>query len=329
MEHWMAYIWVAVTLLLLAGFITMLALGFVQGKTVPISYNWATVIFQFFPTFFVSYYTWFWQDVDHFAQSTQPFKGMSSPGPASENLLLDYTTLPPLVVTYVALKNEHKRVAWTSFMAVLQRLLPIITAGATTIVPGNTNSTVYASKPLFIFIVVWLGLYCFLIPLEIFGWPLSRHNVDRRLPRSYSSISDLLSWVYASKLLRKDDGTPFEVPLKGPKAKQWYMTTRLMLVPQHNDQDSATYSFGLYESTKHKGIMCMGFDVASNVSPVEVGRGRKEDVEAKEGAIDMLAPDDLECVLEVAKERPTNVQTLLTQRVPHQQEQEEAQTEAA
>jgi hypothetical protein len=73
-------------------------------------------------------------------------------------------------------------------------------------------------------------------------------------------------------------------------------------VPQHDDQDSARYSFGLYKSTKHKGVMCIGFDVALNVSPVTVLRGRKEDVNTNEGVADMLAPNDLGCVLEVAKE---------------------------
>jgi hypothetical protein len=329
MEHWMVYIWLSITLMLLAAFVAGLSFNLVHGRTISMPYNWATVVFQFVPGFLVSLYTWFWQDVDLFARSTQPFKGMLNPNPASENLLLDYNTLPPLVVTYAALKAGHGRVAWTSFMAMVQRLLPIITAGATTVVPRNNSaSTIYASKPLFIGIIIWLGLYCFLIPLEVFGWNLSRHYVDRHLPRSYSSISDLLSWSYASNILRSDDGDPFEVPVRQPKNKQWYMTTRLMLKLNHDGSDFAKYSFGLYESTEHKGVKCMGLDVATNVNNVELWRGKKEDVEAKEEKIRMLAPRDLDCVLDVTKERPTNVKTLAEQRLPHQGQQEEAQSEA-
>ncbi|KAF2793993.1 hypothetical protein K505DRAFT_361505 [Melanomma pulvis-pyrius CBS 109.77] len=334
MEHWMAYIWVSITLTLLAAFIAGLALGLVNGRTISMSYNWATVVFQFIPVFIISFYTWFWQDVDLFARSTQPFRGMSSPKPASENLLLDYNTLPPLVVTYVALKNGHKRIAWTSVVAVVQRLLPILAAGSTTVVPGDeSGSIVYASMPIFICIIVWLTLYCFLIPLEIFGWKLPRHYVKRHLPRSYSSISDLVSWSYASKVLRSDEGEPFDVPVTGPKNKQWYMETRLRLKQNHDGTDFAKYSFGLYESTEHKGIKCMGFDVASNVTTVpqwnRIKKRDSEEVEAEQEMPSMLAPKYLKHVLDATKERPTNLKTLYEQKPPHQGEEEEARTEAA
>ncbi|KAF2134693.1 hypothetical protein P153DRAFT_392017 [Dothidotthia symphoricarpi CBS 119687] len=333
MEHWMAYIWISLTLTLLAASITGLAIGLVGGQTTSMSYNWATVVFQFIPAFSVSLYTWFWQDVDLFARSTQPFRGMSSPKPASENLLLDYNTLPPFVVTFVALKNGHKRIAWTSVVAIVQRLLPVLTAGSTTVVPGDeSGSIVYASMPLFICITIWLALYCFLIPLEVFGRKLPQHYVKRHLPRSYSSISDLISWAYASKLLRSDDGDPFDFPISGPKNERWYMEARLRLKLNHDRSEFATYSFGLYESVKHKGVMCMGFDVASNAVTIPCGRRvskeGKEDVEATQEFTVMLAPKDSKHVLGATRERPTDLKTLAEQQPPHQAEEEEPQTEA-
>lgn len=333
MEHWMAYIWVSFTLTLLAVFIAGLALGFMNGKTISMSYNWATVVFQFIPAFIVNFYTWFWQDVDLFARSTQPFRGMSSPKSASENLLLDYNTLPPLVVTYVALKNRHTRIAWTSVVALVQRLLPILIGASTTVVPGDeSGSIIYASMPLFICVIVWLALYCFLIPLEIFGWKLPRHYVKRHLPRFYSSISDLVSWSYASKVLRSDDGDPFEVPVMAPKNEQWYMEARLRLKQNHDGSDFAKYSFGLYKSTEHEGVMCMGFDVASNVTTVpyrrRIKKGDKEDAEAIQEMPSMLAPNDLKHVLDATKERPTNSKPLFEQHLPHQAEEEGGRTEA-
>jgi hypothetical protein len=334
MEHCMAYIWVSITLTLLAAFIAGVVLGLVNGRSISISYNWATVVFQFIPALIVNFYTWFWQDVDLFARSTQPFRGMSSPKPASENLLLDYNTLPPLVVTYAALKNGHKRIAWTSVVAVVQRLLPILIGASITVVPGDeSGSVIYASTPLFICVIAWLALYCFLIPLEIFGWKLPRDYVKRHLPRFYSSISDLVSWSYASKLLCLDDGDPFELPVMGPKNEQWYMEARLRLKQNHDGSEFAKYSFGLYESTEHKGIKCMGFDVSSNVTTVPYRRRiKKEDregVEASQEMVSMLAPKELKHVLDATKERPTNLKTLLEQHPPHQEEEERGQTEAA
>jgi hypothetical protein len=324
----MVYVWVSITVLLLAGFISILALDFVHGKEISIPYTWATVVFQFVPAFTVSLYTWFWQDVDHSVRSTQPFKGMDAPNPASENLLLNYSTLPPLVVTHVALKNGHYRVAWTSLMTIVQRLLPILTAASTTVIPGDTVSTIYASKPLFICITVWLGLYCFLIPLEIFGWKPSRHNVSRYLPRCYSSLADLLSWTYASKLLRSEEGEVFNVPVKEPKNKQWYMTNNLMLKMRNNGKELEEYAFGLYQSTTHENVTCMGIDIATSVVKVEKP---KRDGEAEGEMCNLLSPQDLTCVLEVGREQPTNMQTLVASQRPPMQvaDQDEEQFDDA
>ncbi|ORX97853.1 hypothetical protein BCR34DRAFT_159121 [Clohesyomyces aquaticus] len=340
METWMAYIWVGITLALLTAFLFLLAGGFVDGREVSLSYNWATLVFQFLPTFIVSLHTWFWEDVDLFARTTQPFRGMYEPNPAIENLLLDYGCLPPLVTTYVALNKKHWRIAWTSVVALLQRLLPILAAGSTTVVPGGSITVVYASMPLSICVIIWLSIYCFLIPLEIFGWQPPGRYVKRHLPRGFSSISDLISWTYASNLVRGDAGSPFDVPAKGPKSEKWYMEAQLRLKEKNlsegrseEDEKSifALYSFGLYESATHKGVKCIGFDVDSNVVSIPDPKQKKsDDTETgsrEPGPFDMLSPKDLKHVLSSSKERGTNLKTI-EQRPPPQEEDGEAQDQA-
>ncbi|KAF2465859.1 uncharacterized protein BDR25DRAFT_378014 [Lindgomyces ingoldianus] len=325
MEHFMAYIWVTITLTLMAAFITGLALDMVDGIDTSISYNWAIIIFQFIPTFIVSFHTWFWQDVDLFTRTTQPFRGMYKPRQASENLLLDYICLPPFAVTYMAIKNGHIRVAWTSVIAIIQRLLPILMAGSITVISEHeSGSTIYASKPLSICVIIWLFLYIILIPLEIFGWRLPRRYVKRHLPRYYSSISDLVSWSYASKLLRDDNDNAFDIPVKGPKNQQWYMEAQLRLRQNEDGSDFATYGFGLYKSTEHDGVSCMGFDDASNVTlvpcPSLKKSGTVEEAEAEQEKVAMLAPEDLKHILDASKERWTNLKTI-EQHPPHQEEE--------
>lgn len=337
----MAYIWVSITLALVAAFIIFLVLGFVEGREVSMSYSWATLVFQFLPTFVASLHTWFWEDVDLFARTTQPFRGMYKPKPVTENLLLDYGCLPPLVTTYFAFKNGHWKIAWTSIVALVQRLLPILVAGSTTVVPYGSVTWVYASMPLSICIIVWLSMYVILIPLEIFGWQLPGRYIKRHLPRCFSSIADLISWAYASNIVRGVAGSPFDVPVKGPKSEKWYMEARLRLkesdIPEEygNEEETAgfaLYSFGLYESATHKGVKCIGFDVNSNIISVPDGKRKKsENSDADIGeqeTFEMLSPKDLRHLLASSKERRTNLKTI-GQRPPPQEEDGEAQQEQA
>lgn len=222
---------------------------------------------------------------------------------ASETILVDYTTLPPLVVTQAAFARGHHRVAWTSLMAVLQRALPIMTAASTTVIPENDeSSTLYASKPLFICITAYLSLYCIFIPLEAFGWNSFSSYGNRHLPRNYSSIADLISWCYASKILRSHDSGYLDVDMRAKnKTEEEYV--KAQLITKLDGDDVMQYAFGLYSSSQHEGVKCIGFDVASNVNKVELRRRISKDVEASKKKVRMYAPDDLEHVLGGKKER--------------------------
>lgn len=291
MEHWMAWIWIILTIALIAAFIIGLALDMPNGIYISLSYNSAAVVFQVLFTFLTGLYTWFWQDVDMFNRTTEPFRQMNTPSAASDALLLGYGCQPPGIVTHAAVQNKHWGVAWTSTVSLLQRLLPILTAASTTVIGDESGAEIYASYPLFVIIIIWLCVYAVLIPYQVFGNGLTRH-----LPRNYGSIADIISWCYASKILRQDEGDAFDVPLNAEqteKSERWYMEARLRLKQKDEDSDFNKYSFGVYSSVDHPEVKCMGFDVASNVTEVDPPKKKagksKRDVEAGSNTIRMFA----------------------------------------
>lgn len=265
------YVLEAFTLIFLIGFVAALSTDMAHGIDLPFPYQFASFIFPFVLTFLAILYSWFWSEVDLFSRSTQPYKNLIFPHPASNNLLLDYNCQLPYIVTYSAIKNKHWKVARASTLALLQRLLVIIVGSSIQIVDyDNGTSAVYASLPLFIVIIIWLSFYAVLIPYEVLEAGHKRH-----LPRNNLSIADILSWTYASKLLRSDNSDKFELtelarnpfdvfknPLpgddrwyEGASSERWFMEARLRLSCQK-------YQFGLYKSTTHPDTYCIGIDEA-------------------------------------------------------------------
>lgn len=267
---------VAITLISIGAFIAALAAGFSNGNVMHVSYGRISFIFQFIPTFTMGLYTWFWDDTSLFICSTQPYINLISPQPASDNLLLDYSFQLPYIVTYSAMKNKHWKVARVSAVALLQRLLPILVGASIQITDWSISRdshhyVVSASFPQFIIIIIWLLVYAVMIPYEFL-----EVGHKRNLPRNYHSIADILSWTYASRLLRKDDsneyedgkltGNPFNTVKSsrpetsdrwydGFQSERWYMEARLRMSCQK-------YQFGLYKSTTHPDRYCMGIDEA-------------------------------------------------------------------
>ncbi|KAH7342525.1 hypothetical protein BKA65DRAFT_537778 [Rhexocercosporidium sp. MPI-PUGE-AT-0058] len=246
------YIWTTIAFILCGLFITGLLTNMVDGYDIPFSANWAAFLFQFVLTFVVSQFTWFWEDLDLFTRSTQPFLHNDIPQPAAENLLLDYNCALPYIVTYTALTNRHWKVARISALAPLQRLLPILVGGSISVVDnGNYTCKCSASLPLFIVIIIWLFTYIILIPYEILEAGNKRH-----LPRNYCSIADIVSWTYANKLLNQGD--LFKIDLEDDeKRTRWYFQAKLQLACKK-------YLFGMYKSSTRDGVYCMGIDEDSN-----------------------------------------------------------------
>ena len=270
------YVLEAVTVMLLGGFVAALAAGMADGIEIPFSDELASFIFQFILTFTMQIYSWFWNDVDLFSRSTQPYKNLISPHPASDNLLLDYNCQLPFIVTYSAITNQHWKVARASAIALLQRLLPILVGGSIQVTDNDGTCIISASLPLFIIIIIWLLIYAIIIPYEVLEAGHKRH-----LPRNYLSIADILSWTYASKLLRNNGsgtfntgevaGNPFDVSngslprsrrwYEGARSERWFMEARLRLSCQE-------YQFGVYKSTTYPDIYCIGIDQAGTGAEV-------------------------------------------------------------
>ena len=267
-------VWTAVAVIFVGLFVAALVVHMDSGITINLSYNVTSFIFQFLVTFVIGLYTWFWEDVDMFCRSTQPYIGLTEPKPAHENLLLDYNCQPPGIITYMAIKNRHWKIVRTSLMALLQRLLPILVGGSITVVEEMDGScTVYASLPLFVCAIAWLVAYSILIPFEV-----TEDNYNRYLPREYLSIMDIISWCYDSGLLHNHASVHtrpdllrdnfFDISNSEPDGKKfhleerWYMEARLRLAKQK-------YRFGLYGSTKSPSIFRIGIDEERNSKEID------------------------------------------------------------
>ena len=318
MKRSIMLIWTTMALILFGLFLAAAITDMASGIKISLPYGVASFLFQFLPAFVVGLYTWFWEDVDTFCRATQPFIGMRGKSkPATENILLDYVCLPPGIATYTAIANQHWKVARVSAISLLQRLLPIIVAGMVTVVDGKDHRTVYASFPLLIISLIYLGLYVFLIPFEVCQDGLKRH-----LPRNYSAIADLISWCYASSLLRSDalgllwrkrDDAP------GYICERWQMEATLRL--KHH-----LYQFGVYKSQLNPGTHCIGFDEANQVDAVDLPDARslrRRRHRASHGQNDQTTWEMSRLTrLDASEERPTDPTT--TQfAVPHSEEEEE------
>lgn len=251
MSHSAMLLWTTLALILFGLLLGGAIIGLTSRIKISLPYGVTTFLFQFLPTFLVSLYTWFWQDVDNFCRATQPFVHMHKPNPAHKNLLLKYTCHFTGQITYTAFMNKDWKVARVSAVSLLQRLLPILVAGMITVVDEHDYCAVHASLPLLIISLIFLGAYVILIPYEVTEDGLKRH-----LPRNYEAIADQISWCYASSLLQSD---AFDV--QGPKYEQWQMEAILRLKLH-------SYQYGVYKSTIHDGTHCIGFDEEDKAEPV-------------------------------------------------------------
>lgn len=258
----MMLIWTVAALILCGLLLGAAFTNMSSGIDVSLPYGVASFLFQCLPVFLVHLYTWFWEDADVFCRATQPFLGMrGKPVPATENILLDYICLPPGIATYTALTKKHWKVARVSAISLLQRLLPIIVAALVTVVDAKDYRRIYVSSPLLIISLGYLFSYIILIPFEVCQDGLKRH-----LPRSYEAIADVISWCYASSLLRSD---AFELSWRkrdeasGYVCERWQMEAALRL--KHH-----SYLFGAYKSQLDPGTHCIGFDEANQVDAVDL-----------------------------------------------------------
>ncbi|EQL02450.1 hypothetical protein OCS_01839 [Ophiocordyceps sinensis CO18] len=271
--------------LLAAGHIAVLVLR--KSDQVIVTTTMSTIAaafaFQFGPVFLLGLFTWFWDGIGLSMAHTQPFVALRHDATADQSLLLNYTCLPRPVAIFTALTNGHFKLGLTSAVGYIQRLLPII-AGATVLINDEGDvRTVQVSVGRFYVVILWLSVYAVLI-----SWDVMTEGYERCLPHAYGSIADLLSWTYASGLLRDDNlssdkqgklaGNPLEVKITDAaeaetaannhmrgvmrdQGEEWYMKARLRLVGKR-------YNFGLTPVHANADLHTIGIGVVDENSRV-------------------------------------------------------------
>jgi hypothetical protein len=155
--------------------------------------------------------------------------GLRQPSPVQQNLLLGYPCDLPVVITLKALAAQHWRLALTSIMPLVQRVLPILAGSLLTVNATQSEGpfdVVIAALPFKAATGMLCG-YLVLIPLL---WP----GLDRRLPIAPVCIADSIVLFYDSTLVRKDAFLPHRM-----NEERWHMKYRLCL-------EERSYGFGVY-----------------------------------------------------------------------------------
>jgi hypothetical protein len=221
--------------------------GIRNGFNVKISQSLANFIFRGLLTFLSSAFTVFWNIVDIFHRTTQAFAGMhdSLPQPASENFLLDYISLPPVIVSIKAAVKGHWKVAYFSSLALAMNLFPIMVGKVFNTVKTENGVAIRTSLRSLIGTAIFSLVFCISIP---FAWP----SQTRRLPRNILALGDLVSFCYDSQLLTNQDyASVFE--LNRPSDTKTHLECKVFL-----KEDK--YVFRVRE--QGEGHWRAGFDVA-------------------------------------------------------------------
>lgn len=196
-------VWITLWIILSGCFIVLLVKGFQHyytGFVLPFSTLVTSLILQFLPTFLAGFFIIFWEEADLFYRTIQPFAGMrGNARKAHENLLLQYPFLPPLMISYIAFQKKHYEVALISLIALVRRIVPIIAAGSVTLSSSSDQdgTTVFVNP---ISCTVTLVSIFLELPLIIRTIP----GPERRLPHSFATFGDLLSWCCDSELVRHE-----------------------------------------------------------------------------------------------------------------------------
>lgn len=206
-----------------------------------------SVVFRFLPTWFFTLFSILWVNADHYYRILQPFEGMQKPGPATSNMLLDYPSSAPILITVKALSNSHWRVALFSLLSLVATLPPIVATGVFISSPTPNGFTISIEPLNFYACLTILILY-------IFFMLFIRPTPGYRLPRIATSISDILCYCHSSRILDdlSNDGTPI-FSCHDATEDRIHLQSRIHLAKKE-------YQFGLYRGNDEK--MHMGFDVS-------------------------------------------------------------------
>lgn len=221
--------------------------------TLPVQhFQNASFIVNFVPSFVLGFLNAYWYQIDIWYRQLQPFMGLRTPSPATENLLLGYSCDLPVVITIKALANKHWRLAFTSLMPLVQRIVPIIGGSIFSITPTSQDRFFIGVSLALPFKAVTGILLTYLVLIPI-AWP----GLDRRLPVKPLCIANLWVLFYDSTLIRKDAFLP-----RTMNEQRWHMEYRLCL-------EERRYGFGFYKGRCN--AIHIGIDDVYGHSSDEIG----------------------------------------------------------
>jgi hypothetical protein len=208
-----------------------------------------TVRYHLSPVLLMSFFSWFWGNVDWFYRVTQPYAGMYHAAPAPSNLMLDYPSCPAVLITIKALKNHHWRVALFSAISLLSVIPPVVANGVFNDVPTSTGFSYNIQR--LNFWVCFVALIIYLVALVV-----ARPTPAYRLPRAVQTFSDVLSYCYASHIHenRPDRKSTFSIQEVGQTKRD--LESQVYLAKNQ-------YEFGFYRGID--GCDHLGFDYANRV----------------------------------------------------------------
>lgn len=203
------------------------------------------ILFRFLPVWILGLFSDLWFNADLFYRATQPLAAIDGASPPRKNILLDYSTSIPILITIKAALNGHWRVALFSLHSLRGNIPPVIAARifSSNLSASGYRLTIQPANFWFCFAV--LVIYLFTIPLV-------RPTPAYRLPRVVVNISDLLSYCYASRILGNEIlGRPI-FSVQERIDEKLHLESKVHLAKQN-------YRFGFYlgkDGNRH-----IGFDV--------------------------------------------------------------------
>jgi hypothetical protein len=204
--------------------------------------------YRFLPVLLMYSFSHIWWSADLYYRATQPYASVNEAAPATKNLLLDHSSNHPVLVIIKAVKNHHWRVALYSALSLASSAPVMVANGIFTVTSTGTHLIVSNQEVSF-----WVS-FCIII-VYIFCLIGVRPPPKYRLPRRITSINDVFSYCYQSRLLDDIgvDGKPVFSAQDIGEGKD-HLEARIHLAKKE-------YQFGLYLG--RDGRRHMGFDVSS------------------------------------------------------------------
>lgn len=198
--------WILIAFALMIAFIVVSLVnnavqrGFLPQLPAPTTsegFSPANFLYSFIPSIIGMLLFLGWQPIDMYFRALQPFANLASDDgcSAEQSLLLSYTSLLPLEISFRALVDRHYKVAWISFISLLSMTLPVLAGGVFTaqFVVSNGSIRMAADMSGYYALVVFVVIYA-LSFLVI--WP----GRKRELPHDISTVGHLVSFFYQSPL---------------------------------------------------------------------------------------------------------------------------------